>query len=346
MTDLKAPDFNLTTHGVQVVPCLDSTLLSYYNTNIWQEIKSFPELAKRDPVHGQVNTSELVKGAFGAFGNPSSFHNTHVRSLRIKALIHVVPVLKPVASGRSLCHLLDRLCVRRKGTACGKESWHRDQSELRTSNTGIQDSIFGGWINLDNENQYFSCVPGTHIMRDNTIGFKKLSPDEIREYDSKRQLITVPPGHIVIFYQHIVHEVLSKKMKQDSLRLFLGWCLTAFSEPPVHSKHELSKIITDQAVPRLPSGQQCPMYSPNHISFFKADLIDWSKNTFKEQCLEDKKSKGDIESYKVVHKHMKSLKEYNLPLYKAYSQIEIDILFPNKRWEINLAGGKKEVVEL
>ena len=25
--------------------------------------------------------------------------------------------------------------------------------------------VFGGWINLDNEDQFFSCVPGTANMK-------------------------------------------------------------------------------------------------------------------------------------------------------------------------------------
>ena len=40
-------------------------------------------------------------------------------------------------------------------------------------------------------------------------------------------------------------------------------------------------------------------------------------------------------SYFIVHQHMKSLKEYNLPLYKKYYAHELSILKPAKKWKIH-----------
>ena len=38
--------------------------------------------------------------------------------------------------------------------------------------------------------------------------------------------IEIPPGHIIIFYERIVHEVTGGKAKHPMCRLFLGWRLT------------------------------------------------------------------------------------------------------------------------
>ena len=60
----------------------------------------------------------------------------------------------------------------------------------------------------------------------------------------------------------------------------------------------------------------------------------------------EKKSKNTSEVYVVVERHMKSLKEYGLKMYKAYNSYELDILIPNNKWQIPLAGGKMETLLL
>jgi len=307
---------DILTHGVQVIPCLSPPTLTFFHNAMIKEMQSFPEyertVAKRILSYGDEDTTSeplgsralshgsstpetvgsrvFVKGAFGAFGNPSSYHNPSVRALRLKAMIQALPVLSQMARKLSsdkyqflLCQLPDRTCIRRKGTTPTKECWHRDQTKLRGND--VKDQILGGWINLDvptqheSAIQYFSCIPGTHQLTSSGAGFKKLSPDEMKQYESKKQLVAIPPGHMIIFYQHITHEVLSKKAKYDSLRQFVGWCLTPFTEPPVHSKSELLEIFSKQGVPRLPSGQQAPMYSSNDSAHPRG--IDLRKRRYK-----------------------------------------------------------------
>lgn len=301
---------DLVKHGVTVVPCLSPDLTQYCNSEVFNALKQFPEYKNHD--------REYVKGAFGALGNPASFHCPIVRSIRLKAMIEVAPVFAPLANGMNLCQLVDRLCIRRKGTAPGKESWHRDQSKLRDD----KETVFGGWLNLDNQSQYFSCVPGTHTERSSQSGFLKLDGD----YDSKKVLVEIPPGHVVIFYQHIVHEVLSKKSKIDSLRLFIGWCITPLTTSPIEN---LENLIKTQSVIPLSSGQIPPMYSPNHASFFAKDLEEWSKHMFHERCLNGSR----------VERYMRSLLEYGA-MYEPYAPVELGILTPGRTWKIRLMNGK------
>src|SRR5207237_10896319 len=140
--------------------------------------------------------------------------------------------------------------LRRKGTAPTAELWHRDKSPT-------PDTVFGGWVNLDLGNtQYFSCVPGTHNVTVEGAGFERFSPEEAMEFKAHKELIACPPGHWIAFNQLLVHEVLSKKAKQDSLRQYIGFRLTQETTP----LFDLTRVFSEQGVPPLPSGQQPPLY--------------------------------------------------------------------------------------
>ena len=86
-----------------------------------------------------------VLGAFGAFGNPASFHSRELYALRYILFNKLKNVFKTVDSDRKLEMLFDRLAIRREGTTLGGETFHRDTSSLQDET----DKIYGGWINLD-----------------------------------------------------------------------------------------------------------------------------------------------------------------------------------------------------
>ena len=71
----------------------------------------------------------LVMGGFGAFGNPSSFHNPWVRNIRKK--LHPVILNKvfmtPLSNDTELKFEqdIDRLMIRTPYQKVGSESWHR-----------------------------------------------------------------------------------------------------------------------------------------------------------------------------------------------------------------------------
>src|SRR5207237_5138840 len=134
------------------------------------------------------------------------------------------------------------------------KTWHRDVSPGLSE----EEDIFGGWINLDlDRTQYFSCVPGTHTTKGVKAGFAKLTPEEMAVYTEKKKVFKVPPGHWVVFYQHIIHEVIPRKMEADSYRLFLGFRLT----PQTKSLYDHQKLLEEQAVPLLPGGMRPQMYA-------------------------------------------------------------------------------------
>lgn len=115
-------------------------------------VRTFPEyLSPENP------STIFVQGAFGALGNPASFHNPVVRHLRTNMMFRAINLFGPIAGEKKLEQLINRMSIRRQGTSLGKESWHRDQDQCLPG-----DFIFSGWVNLDLQNeQRFSCIPGS-----------------------------------------------------------------------------------------------------------------------------------------------------------------------------------------
>lgn len=341
----------LKNHGVCVVPVLSKKEVSCFQGLFNETLLDFKEY--KSPTLDTI----YVKGGFGGLGNPSSFHNYLVRILRMRLMAsHIVKVFGelesksrpesksgPEKSGpkkRKLCQLIDRMSIRRKGVTLTSESWHRDETPKIPKDT----DIFGGWLNLDNDNQFFSCVKGTQILsRDienkESKGFATITPEEIEreKYEKRKSKIKVPSGHCIIFYQNIVHEVLKVKYDKRSVKLYVGWALT--------NKEiiDYSDAIKNNGVVQIPSKQFPPMYAKMDLNFRMKDLIQWSKDTFYDKDLEHKVGKGKIKEYRIIPRFMKSLKEMGYELYEPYDDMEIEILKPNTIWIVNPYGKDIEV---
>ena len=232
---------------------------------------------------------------------------------------------------------------RRKSQAPSAESWHRDVTPASALEPG--DEVYGGWLNLDLvQDQYVSCIPGSHLgvdPRSLKSGFASLSKEAIDTIGPFRTKIRIPPGHMVIFPQYILHEVVSTKAKYDMMRLFQGWRTTTgndFMFPSMLARLE------KQAILPLPSGQEPPMFSANHGSFFKrkkfspipalksweVSTIEWSEETFKPDGPGGVPITLPDGTQRLVSRHMKSLDYYGLPMYRPYTQKEIDSYLPER----------------
>ncbi len=197
------------------------------------------------------HSGPLTLGGFGALGIPSSFHHPDIRFMRTLIYDLVKPQLK--GTHKNLELLFDRVSVRRPNTSISKESWHRDICP----NAKEGDVILGGWINLDpigTPPQYFSCSPGSQIDIEKNTGFVK------EKEPSSKKVYEIPPGHIILFHQNILHEIKPQKNKTFSYRLYLGWRLTNHEDPLFDN----DSIIKHQSLPYLPSGQLPPMYAKLH----------------------------------------------------------------------------------
>lgn len=216
-----------------------------------------------DPEYG------FVLGAFGAFGNPASFHSKEIYALRY-ILFHKLKFLfKNVDPRRKLEMLFDRLAIRREGASVSGESFHRDTCSLMSTD----DNIYGGWINLDDtETQYFSCVPGTHTCAGRG-GFERIEGD----YKDTKIKLPVKPKQVLIFNQNIIHEIFKQKIKKTNIRLYLGWRHTYSDLPllsdPKDPQKNINKILSEQIVPVLPSGDVPFMYSKQHPGLHRHMVI-------------------------------------------------------------------------
>ena len=133
--------------------------------------------------------------------------------------------------------------------------WHRDIAPYLNSEN--QDICFGGWVNLNyNTTQYFKCYKGSHNETheiyqklqttnrndNNGIGFSnfKTKEDQKALKDNWKTMggpiIEIPPGHMVIFRENIIHVVMKNPpMTNPMLRIHLGF-LVSTNHIPLHDR--------------------------------------------------------------------------------------------------------------
>lgn len=251
----------------------------------------FKEAEKSFPEFLPTAKPPFVLGGFAAYANPSSFHCPLVKELRKSTFEKVFKsnifqaYLKEVRPETyqefGVEVLFDRILHRFPTQKPGAETAHRDVTPGKFLRQGDDDLIFGGWLNLTRHEQFFVGKPGSHLGVSNTYevsqaheGFSTLdtASPEYHEYQATKKKFSVPPGHLIIFPQHLVHEVLSQKSDHDQYRLFFGWRLTKSKTPLFPAKEH---VIDTLGVPNLPSGQLPPIFSSNHQSVFKNKPFSW-----------------------------------------------------------------------
>ena len=318
-------------NGAFTIPVIPPGNLARYRAEIDRDCQNFPEYKN--------HTVPKILGGFAAYGNPSSFHCRSVRRLRAKVyralrrevakrLAIVRDALGPhVILPDKMAINLDRLLIREAGLSPGGESTHRDVPVR----LGSHDLYCLGWLNLDNSDQVLQYAPGSHLgvqLESLVDGFALLTPEEKEQYTSQMVNLTIPPGHYVVAPSWIVHMVANKAKKHTMYRLFTGLRLTTKTKSMYP---HLDQMLDRQEVPVLCSGQKPPMYSPNHYQYtdknfnitptYRNSLVGWSQAAFRRRILRDGKN-GRIPRY------LKSLAEYRLPLYPAYSPEERALYIP------------------
>ena len=327
---------HLNEQGWVTIPCLE---LHARKGELRQKLR---DVFKNNPefIDGRKMMAEKEKFQQGgcAFTHVGQ-HDPFCRLLRVRAHSEVLKkVFGPMLEADSKLQFeqcFDRTMIRRPSQTPGKESFHRDESPGALPT----DTVYGGWINLDPFPQYFSGCPGTHKEVSKNRGFAKIGKEELKKYKGKQKLIPIAPGHIFIFYERMVHEVLPSKKKEDQHRMFLGWRTTYSKEPLVPNVEELIKL---QAPMPIKSGQQCTQYSQMHWTNWRTRLSDWSVKNFKPQFLCKRTVKSGKEAgktYTVVQRTMKPLKapgmeEAGIDHYSNYEQHEIDIMKPGRTFKV------------
>lgn len=332
--------------GAAIIKVVDVEDLPDTREKFQEAMASFPEYKRGNDDHPTI----YALGGFAAFGNPSSFHNPFVREMRQKMRDAVIPLFKTVIGSLYSTHrreetklemLADRMMFRHKSQAPSAESWHRDVTPAKYLSE--YDEIYGGWVNLDlTQDQYLSFIPGSHLgldLRNLREGFASLSPEAIKIVKPYKAKFRIPPGYMIVFPQYTLHEVVSTKAKYDMMRLFTGWRTTTSSTELIPVTPQRMK---DQGIMPLPSGQEPPVYSANHGSFFKnkafrpiaglkewkVSTVEWSDETFKEKGPTGVDVTIQHEVYRLIPRWMESLKHYKFPLYKSYTKEEMSLYRP------------------
>lgn len=300
--------------GIHTIQIFEINELENLRTEFLEECKKFPEFEKNE-------NYKFVLGGFGALGNPSSFHNNFVRKIRIIVYEKTKDFLKEMYKDKKIEAFFDRMLLRKAGDSPSREKWHRDITPQLEKN----DIVYGGWLNLDDKSNFFSCIPGSHQKENDTSGFVKIKKEDYIKLNSKKEKIEILPGHIILFNQNIIHEITATKLKYDSYRIFHGFRITDSIFPIFN----YNKVIENQGVPLLPSGQEPPMYAKLHWTNHIQKLVDFSQN-LKLKCKEEKFMKTKNTNFLISQRYLKSLKEYNFDLYPEYREEEKKIFYPQK----------------
>lgn len=321
--------------------------------NIRRDMRNAPEL--RQPIHFTDETQAFVGGGFGALGNPSSFHMPSVRYLREWSMWYVLPVLAKLLDYMNvkdphkyrLEQIIDRLMLRPLGASAPSDAWHRDVAKVPNV---CEDKTFGGWLNLDDRAQTFLCAPGTHHLNDEELrklrqgkGFGPIPKNEHSKFkriqETQGGKVTIPPGHILLFFEHLAHEVVSKKATQRMYRLFLGWRLTKDKNPlfPID-------FLKTQGIARIKSAQLPRMYPKLYWTNHRTKLETLSSQLVHMDVLIRKRVETGLKAgteHVIMPDIMPSLSEMRMPLWPAYGVFERGLYTPSKAFNVLKPGSTK-----
>lgn len=296
-----------------------------------------------------------VGGSFGALSVPSSFHNPFVRRMRRLVHYEVLKSGKLPIQGRNFEQVADRLLVRRPGKSPTAEAWHRDEAMFAEKG----DDVYGGWLNLDTKVQYFSFVPNTAFdqsVKGLNRGFAPLSEHDHPYCLWNSVLKEIKPGHLMLFNERTIHEVLPNSLKETTCRLFFGWRLTYSTQPLTPG---LEQRLRDQEALPIKSGQHP---HPNPDASFQLEKgqhypgpppmwpkLYWTNNP---NLLESLAQYVRLDLLQVKHysagsksvqkwpagvvapkQFIPSLRELNFRMYDEYTDEEKSILTPRRNWK-------------
>ena len=284
---MPSPSVELALWGYTVIPIIDDMEKFFDSPSshpLYQMVRDSSGTFRQqylDEVLSGNFASPLVGGSFGALANAESFHHPAIRQLRRLVDPFVVSLLREVPPNVQLgehplvydcdeerlllprvMQLFDRVLIRPIGAKPTAESWHRDTTPL----CGKNERVFGGWLNLNRKHfQSASLVPGSFMPQffAKQRGFQTLPRHERDWCKANRVSVKIPPGHLLIFDETLIHEVVSKRQVEEPLlRLFFAWLRNTSPIPPQY--HPLIKrnlvALQHQSVPPLKSDQLPPYY--------------------------------------------------------------------------------------
>jgi len=311
--------WHLATAGYLVIPFIASDDIEHTRGRFLATARGFPEFQN---VETRV---QFVAGGFSALGNPASFHNPFVREMRQKAFATHRQLF--ANSGLNGHALFDRMMLRPAGKSPTKESWHRDV----TPGLPAEDTMYGGWVNFDSLPQYFSCVPKSHNdAKNNAAGFAKIkSVAQLNRCKRHKTVVEIPAGHMIVFHQNLIHEVIAKTLDRHQYRLFTPFRTTPGTDLLPCCTYD--NVICDQGVPLIPSGQRPTIWPHANWNYpLQRPGLETFSAHFKDVVCHQKQLQTDLSvpPMRIVAQKMDSLRKLNLPMYPDYTDAERAIFVP------------------
>jgi hypothetical protein len=313
--------WHLATFGYLVIPFIPSDEIESTRARFLATARGFPEFQNVEALF------QFVAGGFSALGNPASFHNPFVREMRQKAYETHRELFK--GSGLNGHALFDRMMLRPADKKPTPESWHRDV----TPGIGVNDTMYGGWVNFDSLAQSFSCVPSSHNdAKGNAVGFAKIkSVTQLKRCKDEKTVVEIPGGHMIIFHQNLIHEVIAKALDHHQYRLFTPFRTTPGTD--VLSCCSLyDTAILDQGVPKIPSGQR-PKVWPNANWNYPGQRpkLEAFSTHIKDVACHQKQLLTDltVPPMRIAVQEMRSLRDLQLSMYPDYTDAERAIFVPH-----------------
>ena len=314
-----------------------------------QTLRNFPEYRRDQPGGAEPL---YVLGGFAALGNASSWHNPFVRFLRLHAMRAVYSTFADVTrqSGDLFMQMADRMLYRPPGVKPMADTWHRDIMEIGRPG----DVIYGGWINTSDQDQALSCVLSTQndpSDPDDPKGFAKITDAaRITQYEAAKTQVLVKPGEILIFNERMVHEVLAVKKNYPIRRVFLAWMTSRNIETNLETRwpHYLDRLLTQQAVIPLKSGQMPRMYPKTYTAYFIDKLTQWSVANLRPSMLTTKVQPATAkklpgQTIQIALAEAPSLTAAGFPLYPAYEQHERDVFVSRRSHMLPVTVGSDQL---
>lgn len=252
----------------------------------------------------KTETTRFVGGC-GLLANPSSFHNSLVRRLRIEIFESAREIFTALAEHLGFDRielLIGQMLQRMPGQAPQKE-FYREQPLSRNLEQG--DLVLSGWFNVEDTPQTFCYCPSSHL-------------DGVNTYSESR--VIVPPKHVVIFYSSLVQNFMSKAARQRAL--FLGWRLTNGNLAFVPNIKDL--LVTQSVIP-LKSGRLPEMW-PQSYWYDRPELLRLSTNF--AFFLQTETAVNAVLSVRHVFRFCPSLSQLGFPLYSRYTSEETEMYKP------------------
>lgn len=295
--------YTLFEHGFALLPLYTRSELSEMRVAFDVTVASMPEL--KPPRRGETLDDRPIVGGGTSFAGGSICHSETVRKVELDAYTAASPLLRIEGQRLGmprLAQVKDRICFRPRGLTPYTESAHRDLSPHSPCD---RFAIFGGWVPLNDEDgqeQFFSCVPGTHndvCMRDDKGGFRSLTDAEKKEYKGRMRRFKIPMGHMLVFDQRLIHEVVADKKDYAIRRVFIAFELSKEGELPLWQRlkwtaSDIERMFEKQGPFLLKSGQECRTYPKMWVCSWPDRLKEFSKKRVRKWVREGRKGRVQV----------------------------------------------------